>query len=83
LHEGEKRSVYLSDVGAEMVLITVFENRIPIGLVRLATQQTVQKLEKVVEETRINESQKSELLDDLADTFAGELEASWDSIFGS
>ncbi|MBN1318529.1 MAG: roadblock/LC7 domain-containing protein [Anaerolineales bacterium] len=80
LHEGEKRSVYLSDVGAELVLITVFDNRIPIGLVRLATQQTVQQLEQVVEETRSN---NSELPGDLADSLTGEFEASWDSVFGS
>jgi predicted regulator of Ras-like GTPase activity (Roadblock/LC7/MglB family) len=83
LHEGEKRSVYLSDVGAEMVLITVFDNHIPIGLVRLGTQQTVKQLEGVVEEASKNKSQKSELPGDLADSIAGELEASWDSVFGS
>jgi len=44
LHEGQNNSVYLSDVGEEMFLLTVFETHIPIGMVRLFTKEVVDKL---------------------------------------
>ncbi len=83
LHEGEERSVYLSDVGAELVLITIFGNRTPIGLVRLGTQQAVQKLGKVVQAARNNPAPKDPILSkQQGSTLADELNSSWDSVFG-
>ena len=81
LHEGENRSVYLSDVGEEMVLITVFSNQIPIGLVRLSTQVAVRKFLEIIEEARINTHSQLELPVELGNSLADELNSSWDSFF--
>jgi predicted regulator of Ras-like GTPase activity (Roadblock/LC7/MglB family) len=47
LHEGQKQSVYLSDVGEEMVLVTVFASSTPIGMVRLFTRDAVDELKRI------------------------------------
>jgi hypothetical protein len=83
LHEGEKRSVYLSDVGEELVLITVFSNDIPIGLVRLGTQVAIQKLILVVEESRTNTNTQLEVPRDLGNSLAEHLSNSWGDLFDS
>lgn len=46
LHEGENRSVYLSPVGQKMLLIVVFDQRTPIGLVRIILKNAVDELSK-------------------------------------
>jgi len=52
LHEGEHQSVYLSDMEGELVLVTAFDNSIPIGMVRLHTKQAVNHLQKILREVR-------------------------------
>ena len=43
-HEGEQRHLYLSDVGGSLLLVVVFETRIPIGLVRVFTERAAREL---------------------------------------
>ena len=83
LHEGETRSVYLSDVGEELVLITVFSNQIPIGLVRLSTQVAVRKLLELIEEARANTLNQLDLPKELGNSLADELQSSWDSFLSA
>ncbi len=84
LHEGERRSVYLSDVGEELVLITVFDNSVPLGMVRLGTRQVIKRLALVVAEALNNPALSSlDLPPELGDSLADELNASWDSMFES
>lgn len=47
LHEGLRQSVYLSDVGEEMVLVTIFASSTPIGMVRLFTRDAVDELKRI------------------------------------
>ncbi len=54
LQEGDTRSVYLSDVGQELVLITIFGPNTTIGLVRISTQQAVKKFLSIVVEAQNN-----------------------------
>jgi len=44
LHEGERQRVYLSDVDEKLILIVIFDNDTPIGLVRIVLKQAVEKL---------------------------------------
>jgi len=84
LHEGYRRSVYLSDVGEEMALITVFSNHTPIGLVRLVTQQAVKELAQIAAEARANPPTAGpDLTAGLGNSLADELNVSWDSLFKS
>ncbi len=49
LHEGDTKSVYLSDIGEKLLLLAIFGKNTPIGLVRLATQTAVNKILEVLE----------------------------------
>ncbi|MBN1936825.1 MAG: roadblock/LC7 domain-containing protein [Anaerolineae bacterium] len=59
LHEGLRNSVYLSDVGEEMLLITVFETQTPIGMVRLFTKEVVADLIKIIAQSKTPGAQNS------------------------
>lgn len=73
LQEGATRSVYLSDVGEELVLITIFGQNTPIGLVRLSTRKAVEKFLEIVNSAQKNPTsgvlfypeEKTSLTDDL------------------
>ena len=68
LHEGWRNSVYLSDVGEEMLLITVFNNNTPIGMVRLFIKETVAELADIIAQTEPAADKKGGA-DDLDDDF--------------
>jgi len=46
-HEGERRNIYLSQVGSSFLLVVVFEVEVQIGLVRLFSKRAVDELEKL------------------------------------
>ena len=43
-HQGEKESMYLADVARRVILVTLFDNRTTLGLVRLKMKETVHDL---------------------------------------
>ncbi len=82
LQEGEKQSIYLSDVGEELVLVTVFDNETPIGMVRVFTKQTVDRLSEILEKARVEErddegkgKDKDNLTDDFGQLLSDQLDA--------
>ena len=46
-HQGEKESMYLADVARRVILVTLFDNRTTLGLVRLKMKDTVADLTKL------------------------------------
>ncbi|NOX37675.1 MAG: roadblock/LC7 domain-containing protein [Calditrichaeota bacterium] len=48
-HEGEKRNVYLSNVGDNFFLVVVFDVSVTLGLVRIYTKKAIQNLINVFE----------------------------------
>jgi predicted regulator of Ras-like GTPase activity (Roadblock/LC7/MglB family) len=50
LHEGESHSVYLSDVGAKLLIVIVFDSSTPIGLVRILLKKAIDDLAPVLAE---------------------------------
>lgn len=64
LHEGERHSVYLSDVDAELILVAVFRNTTPIGMVRLVTRQVVEKIRSITQQAPLPGLANNELEDD-------------------
>jgi len=48
LHEGRDRSVYLSDLGEQLILLIVFDNDTPIGLVRTVLKHALEELEPIL-----------------------------------
>jgi predicted regulator of Ras-like GTPase activity (Roadblock/LC7/MglB family) len=43
-HQGEKESMYVADVARRLILVTLFDNTTPIGLVRLKMKPVVEEL---------------------------------------
>ncbi len=43
-HQGERESMYLADVARRVILVTLFDNRTTLGLVRLKMKDTVHEL---------------------------------------
>jgi predicted regulator of Ras-like GTPase activity (Roadblock/LC7/MglB family) len=77
-HEGEQRHLYLSDVGNSLILIVVFETRVPIGLVRVFTERAARELlplkakyETALEQAGgvVSEAFDESLLDELDEAF--------------
>jgi predicted regulator of Ras-like GTPase activity (Roadblock/LC7/MglB family) len=84
LHEGEEHSVYLSDVGEQLILVIVFEVSTPIGLVRMILKQAVDDLLPILQLSDRDEGADTidgELGDDFARLLEDELNSSLDSTF--
>lgn len=62
LHEGDTRTVYLSDVDEEMILITVCDNSTPIGLLRFHLREAVARLQQILQESRAQEVEREDNL---------------------
>lgn len=48
-HQGDKESMYLADVARRVILVTLFDNRTTLGLVRLKMKETVGELTRLFE----------------------------------
>lgn len=83
LQEGATRSVYLSDVGEELVLITIFGKNTPIGLVRLSTQKAVEKFVAIVSTAQENPVSGPTFYPEGQTSLADELTNSLDNLFKS
>jgi predicted regulator of Ras-like GTPase activity (Roadblock/LC7/MglB family) len=49
-HEGEKRNVYLSNVGDNFFLVVVFDVSVTLGLIRIYTKKAIEDLVTILEE---------------------------------
>jgi predicted regulator of Ras-like GTPase activity (Roadblock/LC7/MglB family) len=54
-HEGEKRNVYLSNIGDNFFLVVVFDVSVTLGLVRIYTKKAIQNLTSVFEASESDE----------------------------
>jgi len=77
-HEGEKRNVYLSNVGDNFFLVVVFDVSVTLGLIRIYTKKAIEDLGGILDddsdsgegEDKLIDSDFSSLLGDaLDDTF--------------
>ncbi|RMF60309.1 MAG: hypothetical protein D6748_04365 [Calditrichaeota bacterium] len=71
-HEGEKRNVYLSNVGDNFFLVVVFDVSVTLGLVRIYTKKAIQNLLKVFETSDEGED-ASKLLDQDFSSMLGDM----------
>ncbi|MCB0833604.1 MAG: roadblock/LC7 domain-containing protein [Bacteroidetes bacterium] len=69
-HEGEKRNVYLSNVGDNFFLVVVFDTSVTLGLIRIYTKKAIQNLLEIFEDTS---SQTDDSAKDLIDSEFGSL----------
>ncbi len=71
-HEGEKRNVYLSNVGDNFFLVVVFDVSVTLGLVRIYTKKAIQNLLKVFEESEPGED-ASKIIDQDFSSMLGDM----------
>lgn len=79
LHEGERNSVYLSDVGEQLILVIVFDVEAMIGLVRVLLKQAVEELQPILDQmsqTNGRERMHETLDSDFAQLLESELDSS-------
>ena len=71
-HEGEKRNVYLSNVGDNFFLVVVFDVSVTLGLVRIYTKKAIENLIKVFEESEAADD-SSKIIDDDFSSMLGDM----------
>jgi predicted regulator of Ras-like GTPase activity (Roadblock/LC7/MglB family) len=63
-HEGEKRNVYLSNVGDDFFLVVVFDVSVTLGLIRIYTKKAIEDLLEALSQ----EGDESESTDKIIDS---------------
>ncbi len=71
-HEGEKRNVYLSNVGDNFFLVVVFDVSVTLGLVRIYTKKAIENLIKVFEASE-SADDSSKIIDDDFSSMLGDM----------
>lgn len=49
-HKGKEENIHFSSVGEDFLLVTLFNNRASLGLVRLHVEKAIQELTRILEE---------------------------------
>ena len=71
-HEGEKRNVYLSNVGDNFFLVVVFDVSVTLGLIRIYTKKAIEDLVTVLEDTSGDEATDENVIDSDFSTLLGD-----------
>jgi predicted regulator of Ras-like GTPase activity (Roadblock/LC7/MglB family) len=50
VHQGQKESMYLADIGRRLILVVLFDNRTTLGLVKIKIKSAVEQLSHVFQE---------------------------------
>jgi predicted regulator of Ras-like GTPase activity (Roadblock/LC7/MglB family) len=62
-HEGEKRNVYLSNVGDNFFLVVVFDVSVTLGLIRIYTKKAIEDLANTLEDDSGTEEENQQIID--------------------
>ena len=62
-HEGEKRNVYLSNVGDNFFLVVVFDVSVTLGLIRIYTKKAIEDLGRVLDDDSGNVAEDENIID--------------------
>lgn len=76
-HEGEKRNVYLSNVGDNFFLVVVFDVSVTLGLVRIYTKKAIENLLTIFEESEAGEDASAILDQDFSSMLGDMLDESF------
>lgn len=76
-HEGEKRNVYLSNVGDNFFLVVVFDVSVTLGLVRIYTKKAIENLLYVFESSEAGEDASAILDQDFSSMLGDMLDESF------
>lgn len=76
-HEGEKRNVYLSNVGDNFFLVVVFDVSVTLGLIRIYTKKAIQNLLNLFDDDSGDEAQDDLIDDDFSSLLGDALDESF------
>jgi predicted regulator of Ras-like GTPase activity (Roadblock/LC7/MglB family) len=76
-HEGDKRNVYLSNVGDNFFLVVVFDVSVTLGLVRIYTKKAIQNLILAFDTTESDEDAKKIIDQDFSSMLGDMLDESF------
>ncbi len=62
-HEGEKRNVYLSNVGNDFFLVVVFDVSVTLGLIRIYTKKAIEDLMAALKEGEEQQADQEKMID--------------------
>ncbi|MCB0281194.1 MAG: roadblock/LC7 domain-containing protein [Calditrichae bacterium] len=62
-HEGEKRNVYLSNVGDNFFLVVVFDVSVTLGLIRIYTKKAIEDLSAILDDESGNQPDDEKIID--------------------
>ncbi len=62
-HEGEKRNVYLSNVGDDFFLVVVFDVSVTLGLIRIYTKKAIEDLLAALKEGQEDKGDQDKMID--------------------
>ena len=62
-HEGELRNIYMCNVSKEYLIIVLFDKSVAMGMVRILTHNTVEKLQKILDQLSLEHEKTSQFLD--------------------
>jgi predicted regulator of Ras-like GTPase activity (Roadblock/LC7/MglB family) len=63
LLEGDRRNIYLSNVGHNFLLVTVFDKEVALGMVRVCSNRAIDDLKEVLDNAKAQEDKTPEFLD--------------------
>lgn len=70
-HEGERRNVYLSNVGDDFFLVVVFDVSVTLGLIRIYTKKAIEDLSTALEEKADEQVDAENIIDSDFSTLLG------------
>jgi len=71
-HEGDKRNVYLSNVGDDFFLVVVFDVSVTLGLIRIYTKKAIEDLTAAILAEESEEAKDDKMIDSDFSTLLGD-----------
>lgn len=80
IHQGERESIYLADVAKRVILVTLFDDRTTLGMIRIKAKHVVRELSAVFHELPGRQTMR-QLPPQLETAFVDEAESEIDRLF--
>lgn len=71
-HEGDKRNVYLSNVGDDFFLVVVFDVSVTLGLIRIYTKKAIEDLTAAIISEESDDTKDDKMIDSDFSTLLGD-----------
>ncbi|NOY78624.1 MAG: hypothetical protein GXO76_12215 [Calditrichaeota bacterium] len=62
-HEGSHQHLYIAAVGGQFFLAVIFDPSVTLGMVRIFTKKTIEKINKIIETQPAEEEQITQMID--------------------